>query len=351
MIFPGREFEKASCKDADVDKQMLALMFDKMTEEKYNVHAMILVKDGAKVFEAYADGFGPETKSETYSIAKSFVSVAVGMLVDRGILKLEEPIIPLFRNSITACLPEYEHLTTKHLLTMTVDHGVDHIEDLKTKVNPIQLFFSLPLASPLGTKFHYNNFSTFMLSQIVTKLTGKSVNDFLELNLYHKIGIEKPVWDELKGVSFGAFGLKISATDMAKFGLLLANDGVWKNETIISSRYLHLATSNLVSTGFVDNLKDRYGYGFQFWINQFGDFRCAGLYKQYIVINREHHVVFVTQAYEQREVLDLFSSYVLPALDKGYEYSIVTLREHIALFQENSKSIIAAEIASRTLPY
>lgn len=347
MIFPGREFEKASCKDADVDKQLLALMFDKMIEEKYNVHSMILVKDGAKVFEAYADGFGPETKSEMYSIAKSFTSIAIGILLDRGLLKLDDPVLPLFQKDLKTYLPEYQALTTRHLLSMTVDHGSDHIEELKKNGNAVKLFFSLPLASPLGSKFHYNNFSTFLLSHIVTKLTGQSLNDFLDLNLFQKIGINKPIWDELKGVNFGAFGLKLSATDMAKFGVLLANHGSWKNEQIVSSEYLTLATSNLVNTGFVDNPKDRYGYGFQFWINHFGDYRCAGLYKQYIIVNHEHHAVFVTQAYEQREVLDLFTSYVLPALDKGYEYSIVTLREHIALFQENTKPIIANEKATR----
>ena len=80
MLYPGRDFEKASCRDASLDKSLIVEMFDYIQEQKLNIHQMVLLRDGAKIFDAYADSFGPQTREEIYSISKSFVSVAIGIL-------------------------------------------------------------------------------------------------------------------------------------------------------------------------------------------------------------------------------------------------------------------------------
>jgi len=87
MIFPRKDFEKASCKDANVEKSLLVDMFEKIEEEKWNLHSLILVKNGTKVFDAYAKGYGPETTEEVYSISKTFVGVAIGICQDLKLLR------------------------------------------------------------------------------------------------------------------------------------------------------------------------------------------------------------------------------------------------------------------------
>ncbi|MDD3122566.1 MAG: serine hydrolase [Candidatus Izemoplasmatales bacterium] len=347
MVFPHKEFEKTSCRDANVEKGYLADMFDFIEREHLNIHSMILVKDGAKVFDAYAEGYEPFHNEEVYSISKSFTSIAIGICQDKKLLHLDDKVINYFMDELTTFLPSYETLTIRHLLTMSVGHDQDFSNDLTENDNPFDRFFNSPLVYEPGTHFLYNNFASFILSAVVTKVTGKSCNDFLDEEMYQEIGIAKPVWDSVKGYSMGAYGIKINTIDLAKFGVLLLNNGKWRDKQIVSAEYINEATQNHISTATNDNPRDKFGYGYQFWMNDFGDYRAAGWLKQYVVINKEYNVVFVTQAFEERELLVLFSDYILPALQKGWIYDSLSLREYIRKFRENSKPIIENEKQTR----
>ena len=349
MNFPHKDFEKASCKDANIEKGMLVDLFNKIEDDKLNVHAMILVKEGNKVFDAYAASYGPDIRENVYSISKSFTSVAVGILIDRGLLSVNDLLSKYFPKEIKNAQPAYHAMTVKHLLTMSAGHPYDYMYNIQPDQNPIQIFFDGEIANEPGTKFMYNNLCTFMLSVIVTKITKKTLLDFCDQEIFQPLEIEKPVWRSFGDYTIGATGLELGLIDLAKFGHLLLNNGLWKDQQIVSKAYLDEATSNQISTNHVDNPKDRYGYGYQFWMNDFGDYRCAGLFKQYIVINKEYQTVFVTQAYEERELLNLFTSYVYPGLSNGWIYDSNTLRNYIYRFKENSLEIIKSEKASRKI--
>jgi len=349
MNYPRKDFEKASCKDANIEKGMLVDLFDKIESDKMNIHAMILVKDGNKVFDAYASGYGPDVRENIYSISKSFTSVAIGILIDRGLLKLDDMILKFFKDSVNNYRPVYETMTLKHLLTMSVGHPYDYMYNLQPDQDPIKVFFEGDIVDEPGTKFMYNNLCTFLLSAIVTKITKMSLLDFCDIEIFQPLEIEKPVWKSFGAMTLGASGLELSAIDLAKFGHLLLNNGKWREKQIVSKLYLDQATSFQIATTHVENPKDRYGYGYQFWMNDFGDYRCAGLFKQYIVINKEFNVVFVTQAYEERELLNLFTSYVYPGLNSGWVFDNFTLRNYIHRFTENSTDLIKTEKETRKI--
>ncbi|HPJ23984.1 MAG TPA: hypothetical protein PK113_03645, partial [Bacillota bacterium] len=128
-------------------------------------------------------------------------------------------------------------------------------------------------------------------------------------------------------------------------GLLLANDGKWEDRQIVSKEYLEMATSLQVDTSTIafQHDYDHYGYGFQFWLNRFGDFRAAGMAHQYIIINKEYHLVFAVKAYEERDVLTLFEKYVLEAAKTGWQYCDYSLRDYTRRFKLNSQEIIEKE--------
>jgi CubicO group peptidase (beta-lactamase class C family) len=349
MLYPGRDFEKASCRDASLDKSLLVEMFDHIQEHKINIHQMVLLRDGAKIFDAYADSFGPQTREEVYSISKSFTSVAIGMLADKGRIDLDTPAIRYLNVPSTALAQGADRITVRHLLTMTTGHDRCRLFDEGVHANPVEMFFGFPLDTPPGTHFVYENHASFILSAIVTALTKQTVNDFLDERLYQKIGIVKPVWKQLGDISYGAFGLELGALDMARFGHFCLNEGSWKGDQIVSRNYMREALKFQVPTAHVDNPRDRFGYGYQFWINDFGDARAAGMFKQYIVIQREFGVVFAVQSYEEREVLDLFSRFILPAFFKGWSDSIHSLRDYIYRFTMESKPVVATEKQNRTV--
>lgn len=349
MNFPRKDFEKASCKDANIEKGKLLDMFDKIQDDSLNVHALVLVKDGNKVFDAYAATYGPEVRENVYSISKSFTSVAIGILVDRGLLSTDDLLVKFFPDEAKNASDIYQKMTVKHLLTMSVGHPKDYLYDLTDNQDPIKAFFKGEVTSEPGTKFMYNNFCTYMLSAIVTKITKMSLLDFCDIEIFQPLEIDKPIWPNAGKYSMGATGLELNAIELAKFGLLLLNNGLWRDKQIVSKAYLDLATSYQISTDHVDNPKDRYGYGYQFWMNDFGDYRCAGLFKQYIVINKEYNTVFVTQAYEERELLNLFTSYIYPGLANGWVYDSNTLRNYIYRFTDNSLELIKKEKAERKI--
>jgi CubicO group peptidase (beta-lactamase class C family) len=349
MNFPHKDFEKASCKDANIEKGLLVDMFNKIEDDKLNIHGMVLLRDGNKVFDAYAAGYGPDIRENIYSISKSFTSVAIGILQDRKLLKLDDFVLPYVKTELKSWQPAYEKLTIRHLLTMSVGHENDLMYGMKPEDNALELFFNAELTYEPGTHFVYNNLATYLLSVIVTKITGMNLNDFLDIELYQPLEIEKPIWRKHGKYALGASGLELSSLDLAKFGLLLLNEGLWRDKQIVSKAYLKEATSYQINTSHLDNPKDRYGYGYQFWMNDFEDYRCAGLFKQYIVINKAFNVVFVTQAYEERELLNLFTSYVLPGFQNGWVYDSFTLRHFIQKFHDNSLELIKAEKANRTI--
>ena len=346
MIFPKNDFNKISCHEANMDKHRLMDMFDKIHDEGINIHQMMVVKDGSKVFDAYAKDH-QEKKENVYSVAKSFTSIAIGILIDQGVLSLEDYVLFYFANELKKYEKGYESLKLKHLLTMTVGQKTDRYYGLSEQHNPIEIFFNTPLIHQPGEVFYYSNFTTLMLSIIVTKVTGKTLNEFLDKHLYQKIGLKNVKCKQYKEYTVGCTGLFLSASDMARFGLLLLNEGNWNGEQIVSKSYLRLATSQHIETKNENN--DTLGYGFQFWLNECQDFKAAGLYQQLIIVHKAYDLVFSCIAYEpKRDLTQLFCDYILPACQKGYKDTYLSLKDAKKRLEIDSQALLLAEKKTRT---
>jgi CubicO group peptidase (beta-lactamase class C family) len=174
-------------------------------------------------------------------------------------------------------------------------------------------------------------------------VTGKLLNDFLDEYLYKKIGIEKPVWNQLKNISYGATGLQVSTYDMARFGLLLLNDGNWNGEQIVSKEYLFEATRKHIDTFSRDKECDKHGYGYQFWMNSIGDFRSAGIFGQYIFINKEFDLVFSVKSHDERSLVSLFENFIVKSAKRGWKMCDYSLRDFTRRFKIHSHDLIEKE--------
>lgn len=340
MVFPKSDFNKKSCKEANLNKDILVEMFDRINEEKYNIHSMMLLHEGSKVFDAFAYEFDEFSASDVYSVSKSFTSVAIGILVDMNLVNLDNPVLFYFTEEVKDYLPGYEQLKVKHLLMMAVGQKTDEFMNLTPSSNPFEVFFNVELTSIPGEVFMYNNFASFILSAIVTKVTGKSMNDFLNEYLYKEINIEKPLWDSVNNYSFGCSGLNITIGDMARFGHLVLCDGDWDGKQIVTKEYLDLATSKQIKEPDTPLY-----YGYHFWVSNFT--MAAGLYRQIIIIDKRYNLVFAIQAYEERDILGLYTSYIAKAAEKGWEYSESSLRDYTRRFKYNSKELIEKEKEER----
>jgi CubicO group peptidase (beta-lactamase class C family) len=346
MVFPKKEFNKISCKEAFVDKHDLIHMFDEMIERELNIHQMMLLHEGSMLVHMALDSF-KDVKEKVYSVSKSFTSMAIGILIDQGLLDLDDYILFYFSDDLKKYKDGYEKIKLRHLLTMSSGQEKDRFYGLTPQHDPIEIFFNTELKYEPGQHFSYSNFDSLILSAIVTKVTGMTMHDFLKVNLYEKIGLEDIEWTEFAGYTLGCTGLKLSVKDMARFGLLLLNKGKWNDEQIISKAYIEMASSKQIDTSHVTNDFDKHGYGFQFWMNSFGGFRAAGLYNQHIIVHHDYDLVFALIAYEERDLTRLFPDYILKAFSKGWKMTQLSLKDAYIDYKNKAKDMIKEEERTR----
>lgn len=175
---------------------------------------------------------------ETRSITKSFVGLAIGMLIDEAkISSIDTPVYTFY--------PEWhqgfrQSVTIGHLLSHTsgIENG-DEMCEIDTCDNIIRMALSTDFTNCPGTRFEYNNKATNLLAGIVQKAAGMNVQMYLRQKLFRPLGITSDSWlADSSGNLFGMSYLTINAIDLAKVGMLIAQGGYWNGEQLISCEWL-----------------------------------------------------------------------------------------------------------------
>ncbi len=281
-----------------------------------SMHSFMLVRNGHVVAEAWWKPESAEKPHVLWSLSKSFTSTAVGLAVADGKLSIDDPVLKFFPDDAPAELSaNLKAMRVRDLLTMSTGHQ-DEV-NLRSEANWIKAFLAHPVPHKPGTHFKYNTPATFMLSAIVQKVTGKKVVDYLGARLFEPLGIEQPKWDENpQGISLGGYGLYLKTEDIAKFGQLYLQNGVWNGKRLIPEEWIAQATSKQVSNGS-DPTKDwDQGYGFQFWRCRHGAFRGDGKDGQFCIVLPEQNAVVAITANtgDMQAELNIVWDKLLPAL-------------------------------------
>jgi hypothetical protein len=167
-----------------------------------------------------------------------------------------------------------------------------------------------------GSQFMYNSGASFMLSSIVKKVTGKTAQEYLNPRLYEPLNITNTTWGEnFEGVNMGASHLRIPTEDIAKFGQLYLQNGVWQGKQIISKEWVKEASSKQMSNGKNDSSWG-YGYGFQFWLNPPGGYRADGAFGQYSMILPELDAVvaITSESIKTKDTMQIVWDVLLPEM-------------------------------------
>lgn len=270
--------------------------------EPQELHSFIVLIDGERVYEKYV--LPKEDTHELYSASKSFLSTAVGIAVDEGLLSVEDEVSKFFPEYTDLFDSDYKkQLKIKHLLSYS--SGFEQTEEeYWFGDEPMKYFFSLDIIHEPGTHFYYEGFNSFALSYIITKLTGMSLHDYLYEKLFKPLGIEDTFWDGNKGVNFGAFGLSMKPNDLVKIGQLYLDKGLWEGKRYISEEWVVQATNKRVETNDDPSNLDpdadwddwQHGYGYNFWMCSFDAYRADGHNAQFILVFPEENMVIVTTA-------------------------------------------------------
>jgi len=280
--------------------------------------ALLVIKDNKITFEDYYLGTKNTDKRISWSMAKSFVVMLFGMQVDAGKIDIEKPVgfyLPEMKDS------GYENVKVKHVLQMSsgVQWNEDYL-DFNSDINKMgrmlaiggtldDMSTELKEDSTPGEIFHYVSIDTHVIGMIVRRVSGKSLVDLLQANIWNKLGMDNDAaWiTDSQGAAFALGGLNVSTKDYARFGQLMLNNGNWHGEQLVSKNWVSEATTP--GADYLKPTATKLGYGYQIWLPTLaipGEFFFVGVYGQYIYVNQQENIVIVKNSADKdfRDHLD-----------------------------------------------
>ena len=282
------------------------------------VRALLVVRHGRLVFERYFHGAGLATLLNTKSVTKSVVSALVGIALHEGrIRSLDDPISTWLAPEMTErAHADVKRLTVRHLLTMTAgwrwrENGPETVAWLKSP-NRVRFMLEQPMDAAPGTRFNYSTGVAHLLSAVLARATGMSLQDYARDRLFEPIGARPGAWGrDPQGLNEGGSELELSARDMARFGLLYLNGGSWRGRQIVPRPWVLESTR---PHGRVD-----YGYLWSYLPSEWGGpaVNAMGYGGQIISIVPAADAVVViasTSLDAQNPVLQLLREDLLPVL-------------------------------------
>lgn len=324
MYFPGSDFVRKTPHEMGVSEKAISTALKHIAESRKDIHSMLILRDGALVFEHYFDPYTASDAHAMYSCSKTFTSMCVGIAVGKGLLKLTDRVVDFFPEVTYENTENLQKMTIRDLLCMGSGHGEDTFAGmLGGKESWPKVFLNQIVDHEPGGHFVYNTGATYMCSAILQKVTGRTALDLADEWIFQKIGIEKPNWLTCpEGVSQGGTGLYLKPRDMARMGLLISNNGVWNGEQVIPAEYIAEASKKQIDNSITGNPDPNWteGYGYQMWRCVFGAFRADGMGGQYIVMMPEKKLVIIFTSALGGDIgypLNVIEDDLLPGISDG----------------------------------
>jgi CubicO group peptidase (beta-lactamase class C family) len=266
---------------------------------KTNTGSFLVLRNDSIIAEHYFNGHCDTTASNSFSMAKSIVTMLVQIAIQDGKIKSWDEKAITYLPWLSG--PYAKELSLRHLSTMTA--GIDWSEKYKDPFSIMAKAYysddldavmqSTPVVDKPGEKFKYQSGSTQMLSMILRKATGKSPAEFASEKLWKKIGMEAPAYwhlDKANGNELCYCCFNAISRDFARLGVLMEHNG------------MGLVDSNFMLEARKPFKSDHYGHSF--WIankteNPF--FFMHGFQGQYIAVVPSQNLIIVrTGAGQQR---------------------------------------------------
>ncbi len=241
--------------------------------QQVEVNGIIIIHKGNIVFEGYPRMF-PSDLHINMVITQVFVSTSIAILEDNGLIDTSKPIDFYFdalKNS------GWEGVPIKDILAMS--SGIDRVplENYEVSFDPIKDLATAKSAKPSGTVYQWSNADAMLLTLLVEKISGLTFRDFIEQEIWKKIGSE---YSALIGVNKNgstisyADGMSTTLRDLARFGLAFTPSGRKSANSIISDAHLSKignVNKNLIKTSrnFKESIYSNYQWGAVF---EDGDF-------------------------------------------------------------------------------
>lgn len=293
------------------------------------MNSFIVVRNERLVVEEYFNGWTAAGAHTLQSVTKSVTSLAAGLAVDRGLLRIEDAVTRFFPDydPIAAFDANKEMLTVRDLLTMRT--GFDWSEGNYTgspleRLNNcgcdwIRFVLDWRMREPPGTRFEYVSGGVILLGAAIGRATGSRVDLWLESELFAPLAFQNVRWERglPNGLPHTGGGLFLRPRDMAKLGALAVTGGQWQGRQLVSNTWIRQSTATL------PQVVNAFGgrpttYGYLWWGLPDNVITASGARGQWILAVPDRQLVVVSTA-ENADAqfpaaVRILYDYVLPAL-------------------------------------
>ena len=291
----------------------------RLQTEDVNMHGFLLSVGGKVAAKAYYAPFREGQPHRMYSVSKTFTGIAVGILAGDGRLSLDQYITEYFQDWLPDNpSPFLLRLTIHDMLRMaTCYRRTAYREGIDT--NWARSFFTGSPDHEPGMVFSYDTGCSQVLAEMVRRISGQEVSDFLEKRLFAPLGCQDPrYWlRDPSGCCQGGTGLCMSLRDLHRVAecLLRGGDGLvprWFAEEMGKKR---------IDTSLQDKSEEQFGYGWQCWRTRAG-WAMYGMGGQLSVICPEQRAVLSTIAdtrldpFGVQRIYDAFFEEIFPGLQE-----------------------------------
>jgi CubicO group peptidase (beta-lactamase class C family) len=274
-----------------VDQAVLCRMADRLGGSGSNIHAVLVARRGRLVFERYFKGsdeipgriygsrvedvtFDADTLHNMKSVSKSVASLAVGIAIDRGLIRgVDEPIFSFFPELSDLRSPEKDQIRLSHVLSMSMglqwveanaatgDYNNDEAR-MNMAWDPCRYVLGRSVTAPAGKEFFYNTGALRLVSAIIRKATGRPLDEFARTALFEPLGITSAEWARVRGDTDAGGGLRLRPRDMAKIGQLVLAGGRWNDRQVIPKAWIETSTASKLRA------TDGLSYGYLWWLGR-----------------------------------------------------------------------------------
>lgn len=304
----------------------IAAFLDALEARGHSPHSFALARHGKLVASGWWTPYSADRVHLVYSLSKSLTATAVALLVDRGLLGLDDPVL----DHLAAAAPSgmdraWTGVTLRHCLTMTLGHDHDSWEDaarlargLRGPDALVTATLSLPLAAPPGTLFSYNQVATYLASAVVERATGRQVSQVLREHLLDALDIEPIRWHtDPFGRELGFTGAHLRTLDILKIAQLYADGGVRDGVALLPDWWVRSAPrpSGVANLEPGASAEWKLGYGCSFWTCRHG-YRGDGAFGQFLLALPEQDaaLAITSETADMQGVLECVWEFVVPAL-------------------------------------
>ena len=289
--------ERSTPEAEGVPSRAIAELYRALDAGGYEVHGLMILRHDKVISEHWWRPYAAQYPHAMYSATKSFTGAAVGFAVQEGLLRVDDKVISFFPDLLPERIsPELSHLTVEHLLTMSAGHADTRYAGSGDA--QVRSFLAAEFAHEPGTVFAYDITCSHMLSNIITRVTGLTLYEYLKPRLLDPLGIRDVVWEmDLDGRNMGNGGMHSRTSDLAKFGIFLKNKGRWEGRQLLDPAWVETMTVPHIyqrpGVPAEENDKDDggQGYGYQVWMGRHHSYRAIGGQNQLIMVIPDYDLV------------------------------------------------------------